>query len=336
MANVQQLRRLGILSLIVVLTPGCAVFRKKEGPSLNSAGPVVPVIPVIPVINETTPHPNTNPQPLSRPNSPQYTLVESLNRSDFENIEKIAINLTHADVSLVGNVPARKGRLKLERVAGDQNCLVKMSETNQTLDLTDDSKPDLELNSSRHKSALPPSSRCHFSIEIGLPEAIETSIALTRGLVSAEAWDAALELKIAWGDIDVGSVGPLNVNCGRCTLTGDGVSGPFHYALNVGNVGVSGLSDSVDGRTLGDTVLKWKKIKSDSNVKVASHAGDVILFFPRFAPLALSLQAPRGEVFSKESEREHGVPVSASAELGNIQLYRETILSAKKAEEALQ
>ncbi len=253
------------------------------------------------------------------------TEVSALDRTDVKAFSKISIHLAYAEISLSG-AGSRKGRLKIEKLSGEADCRLRIQESDKGLEI---SEPLLARRGAeglsavgKVKSALPVVSKCRFSIAIELKKAVETSIELVRGTLSADSWDEPLRIKLDWGEIDVATVGALSVACGRCSLTGEGVAGPLHYNLETGNVGMAGLAGSVEGQTLGDTILKWRKLRSDSNIKVTSRAGDVILFFPESVPLAIDLKAPRGDVNSRFQTGAHGIPVSVSAELGNVKVYR--------------
>jgi len=56
--------------------------------------------------------------------------------------------------------------------------------------------------------------------------------------------------------------------------------------------------------------------------KVVSRLGDVILTFPDSASLAVDLTAPHGGVSSRFDVGGRGVPVSVTAQLGNIEVFR--------------
>lgn len=253
----------------------------------------------------------------------QVSEVSALDRSDIKSFSKISIHLAYAEVSLASGMNYRKGRLKIERLSGESNCKVRVQESDNGLELSEPGDSHDSLSAvAKVKSAIPLAAKCRFSIAVELKEAAEIHVELVRGTLRAETWDEPIHAKIEWGEIDVGTVGELSVVCGRCTLTGDGVDGQIHYNLETGNVGLTGLTGSVEGQTLGDTVLRWRKLPVDSNIKLTSHAGDVILFFPESVPLAIDLKAPHGEVNSRFQTGSHGVPVTVSAELGNVKVYR--------------
>lgn len=251
--------------------------------------------------------------------------VAEVDRNDLQALSRVEVKLPFADVQLVGNSAARRSHLKIKRIAGSEACRVRVVVENNQLRISEGAsavKPSGLSGVGKGKSALPPVPACKFAVELASKETPESAVELVRGSVQAEQWKQALSIRVDWGDIDVGSVGPLKVTCGRCTLTGEEIAGPLNYELQSGNVGLAGLVGSVEGATLGDTVLKWRKLAAGSKVKLLSRAGDVILTFPGATPLAIDLKAPRGEVHTKVGHGESGVPVDVVAELGNVQVYR--------------
>lgn len=260
--------------------------------------------------------------------APEFSAIV---RSDLTEYDKIQIDLDSAEVVVHGKFPHRKGSLSVSLVKENPKCKIHVSESEELLRISDSDDPN--TSSSKFSEMLstvatkgggiPSHSPCVFSIDLEMPEASNLAIDLRRGSVALEQWDEPTVLRMGWGDIDVGRVADLSVECVRCNLTGEGVSGPLQFKMDRGNVGLAGLETTVTGQTLGDTVLKWRRIKSDAGVNLVSRAGDVILSFPKGVPLALELKAPRGEVYSKDMTMGlRGIPVSVSAEIGNVRLYR--------------
>lgn len=253
-----------------------------------------------------------------------------VDRADLKKFEKVAIDLPFADVMVTSSKTLRKGSLRVQLLKGDaSSCRVYVNDAEEVLQITD--KPPAATShasiSAMHKlfalrTPMPTALKCRFGVELSLRESAPLSVVITRGAIAIENWSAPSTLSLEWGDIDVGAVGGLSVKCGRCTLAGEDVAGPLKFAVESGNVGLSGLAGSVEGQTLGDTILKWRRVKSDASVKLVSQAGDVILTFPGGAPLDLDLKAPRGDVFTpKHRSGGRGIPVSVLAEAGNVRLY---------------
>lgn len=255
-----------------------------------------------------------------------------VDRNDLKEFEKVSINFEYADVTVAANAAARRGTLRVQLLKGGSDCKAHVSDTDKVLVIGD--KPPAATataalsaaakTASRLvvRSTIPNSIKCRYAVELGLRQSAPLFVELTRGSVALENWASQSQLQLEWGDVDVGSIGALDVKCGRCTLAGEGVSGSLRFLMDNGNVGLSGLSGSVDGQTLGDTILKWRRIKPDATVKISSRAGDVVLTFPRGVPLDMQLKAPRGEV-STASHRmaTRGIPVTVRADLGNVRLY---------------
>ncbi|MEW6056073.1 MAG: hypothetical protein AB1540_05610 [Bdellovibrionota bacterium] len=240
---------------------------------------------------------------------------------------KINLQVEHADVRLVAGQPVRKGKLNVALLRGRPECNVRVSETDGVLDVVEapgEARTVQQISGvGKSGRSSVPDAKCHFEIEMELSESAELSVDLKRGSIFLEQWPRSAHLKLGWGEVAVGNAGALVVECGRCTLTGEEIDGPVRFQLESGNVGLAGLSSSVEGQTLGDAVLKWKKVRPKAEVKVVSRAGDAILFFPSGVPLSLELQAPRGDVSSKVGKENHqGVPVSVTAQAGNVRVYR--------------
>lgn len=313
-----------VAAVALLLTPGCALFKPgvttiSHDASETTESVLVPPAPAMATVGASAAADSA----AAAAAVAKSVEVDSLDRKDLPTLSRLVVQLPYADVVLGTSPGFRKGQLRITKTAGEARCKVRVSETEKGLEITEPPKSSGALSAvGKAKSALPPVSGCRFGIEIGLREAAMAVIELTRGSLAVEAWSAPLEVKMDWGDVDVGTVGALNVTCGRCTLTGEGVDGPLSYKLERGNVGLAGLSGSVVGSTFGDTVLKWRRLKSDSSVKLVSQAGDVILFFPESVPLAIDLKAPRGDVNSHFQTGAHGVPVLVTAELGNVRVYR--------------
>ncbi|MBI3555508.1 MAG: hypothetical protein HY074_04515 [Deltaproteobacteria bacterium] len=328
----------GVAALFLILlslVTGCALLKSSPGEPIvspteaaSTAADGLPLTVLSPTVGTPAPtssHSTNQAVPPVVLNS--VNEVSALDRADLKVLSKIGIHLANAEITLSSGAGIRKGHLKIEKISGDADCKVRVQDSEKGIEISEPllrHSPDGHSAVVKVKSALPVVSKCRFSIEIGLKKAADTNIELVRGTLSVEGWDEPLRVKMEWGEIDVGTVGELSVVCGRCSLTGEGVEGPLHYTLETGNVGLTGLAGSVEGQTLGDTVLKWRKLRADSNVKLSSRAGDVILFFPETVPLAIDLKAPHGEVNSRFQTGAHGVPVSVSAELGNVKVYRST------------
>jgi hypothetical protein len=268
---------------------------------------------------------------------------QQIDRKDLDAFDLIQIDLTHAELFLSTQKGIKKGSLLIRRVDG--NCDYKLIEREFDLYLTD-SVFLSAVKSKKSKSFIPALEKCHFEVQLVLPEAARLKIHLKRGLLSLDHWRESLELKMGWGDIDLFESGsklvdsflqdrwisaPTNIDieCGRCTLTGMQLEGSLKYNLEAGNVGLSLLEDSVEGKTLGDTVLRWKKLALHSKIQVESKAGDVHLFFPGGAPIRaelknLTIKPGEEDPLAKfsVSNLSSSIPVEVSAESGNVKLYR--------------
>jgi hypothetical protein len=287
-------------------------------------------------------------KPVADANEPGALFVETatFDRAGLATPDKVLIYLSFADLSISTGAPARAGaHLRIARVAGGAECLVRAEEKAGMLLISEARAPLVGRQMpraaagstrfsavSKGRSAIPDTG-CRYAVELSSPEAAELLVDLKRGSVLVENWAEAVSVKLDWGDVDVGAVGPLNVECGWCTLTGEGVRGSLHYAIENGNVGMADLAGSVEGHTSGDTVLKWSRLPRDGSVKLASTAGDVILVFPGGMDLNIDLKAPRGEIYPRVDDdsakrlgcyegKHPGIPVTVSAAAGNVRIYR--------------
>ncbi|MBI3543208.1 MAG: hypothetical protein HY075_08050 [Deltaproteobacteria bacterium] len=331
---------LSVLTLSLVSAPGCALLKKNadSGGGDDEAVVADTVASSVPAHqpDETAilkPLATLHADPAQAAAAPaavaaQVETLEGarLERTDLKAIKKLSIRLSHAEVQLSGAGESRKTRFKIDQAPAGTDCRVRVriDSTNGALEIAEATPvPGHAMSAvSKGKSSVPSASRCRFVLQLETREPMPAVVEVTRGSILAESWPQSLTLKLDWGDVDVGAVGPLDVTCGHCMFSGEGIAGPLHYNLESGNVGLAGLGGSVVGQTLGDTVLKWQRLRADSNVKLVSHAGDVILFFPESSPLAIDLHAPRGDVNSRFETGGRGVPVSVTAELGNVQVYR--------------
>lgn len=308
--------RFALLLLIAVVfsAPGCALFKSGEYAEVVQANSPAPAQ-VMADAAVTVVH-----------GGPDELLLD---RKDLGDFGKVSISLAYADVTIVAGVATRKGTLRVQRLKGGENCKVYLHESKTIFELTETppvetATASLSATAKRlfSRTSVPSTGRCRFAVELGLREASQLNVDLKRGAILLEQWDQPTSLKLDWGDIDVGTVGALDVKCGRCTLAGEGVAGPLRFTIESGNVGLSGLVGAVDGKTLGDTILKWSKVKAGAAVKLVSQSGDVILTFPRGVPLDMQLKAPRGDVYiQKDHPENNGIPVSVTAEIGNVKLY---------------
>lgn len=310
--------------VISIIFPSCALLKKQDGQTESS------VQSVHDQSHDQSPEITSRVESRLEHENNQGDVVEgsSFERDDLKDVDRIFIRVPRADITLGTGTSAKRGHLKVSLVAGSKDCKVRLRRTEDLIEILEPLDASNKSGSSsfsavnKIKSTLPNAARCHYAVSVALHEAAEAQIELVRGSLLAEGWDEPLRVKMDWGDVDVGSVGALSLVCGRCDLTGENIGGPLFYKIDSGNVGLMGLEDSVEGETLGDTVLKWRRIRSRSSVKISSRAGDVILSFPGAVPLAIDLKAPRGEVKTKCENESGGIPVSVSAGLGNVQVLR--------------
>lgn len=270
----------------------------------------------------------------------------------------IRIQLDYAEIQL-RKVPRRTpGKLEVKVLSGGENCKVHLEEVDEKLYILEQGQsflahtqsqttvtPEVAVNehpvapgevsfspaaqilreggqSATSKSEYFHSGlACHYQIALAV-RTTPAEFVLKQGSIDVENWDHEIQARMDWGEMNLLNVGGLQVLCGECTLTGERVHGKVRFDIQKGNIGLDGLEDSVQGRTQGDLVLKWAKISRSSEVKIHSLAGDVILAIPGRVPLAMDLQVPRGEVYSKFLPSSFGVPVSINAEQGNIRLLK--------------
>jgi hypothetical protein len=307
---------------------GCASKRAKEEAVLTA--------PELVADSETATTPSLSPETTAS-TSPSEVLAPVTfphEVSKLNGFQKVHVRLSSAETWFTGNALKKQGKLKVTLLRGSASeCHVRVQEKEGGLFIEEVALSPQALVSARKfsgvgkhsgRSTVPSGFKCHYALELSLHEAGDLDLELKRGGVLVEQWNKPVTVKLDWGDVDVGEVGPLKVACGRCTLAGEGVEGSLQYRIENGNVGLAALSGTVDGSTAGDTVLKWRKMRADTKVKLVSHAGDVILSFPSAIPLSMELSAPRGEVYSLSDVGGGGIPVSVMAELGNVRLYRNT------------
>ena len=277
------------------------------------------VPPSAPPVEESYPD---NPRTvISEDEKQDATIITGLiDNGKLENhYEKIRINVAHARLKIetaeVKSFPKKTaGLITVKLLKGPSNCKIKLVTTETRLTLVD---------------FMPEEVKCRFQIEISTAKPAELMINIERGVASISNWKESITVESKNADVDIAEVGPTAVKCERCTFSGSGVYGRLKYEIDNGNVGVEGLTATVDGRTLGDVVLKWNKVLPGSFIKVLSHYGDVFLTIPQKTLLALDLKVPKGEVYSNKKSSElvlnsaelhGGMPVSVVAETGNVRI----------------
>lgn len=235
-------------------------------------------------------------------------------------LKVIFIDLDEAEVQLMTAKQA-PDELKVELIAGEQQCGVELKEKNEILHVA--KKQNYPLPVEGLSGLLKKRKKdCKYRLSLLTRQPLKLDLQLKKGKVVVQDWKAPLDLKMEQGELDLFDVKALELDCSHCLVTGKKVEGPIRYALDSGNVGLEGIRGSVDGRTLGDSVLHWDTIASEDAVKIQSRAGDVILFFPAKIALAVNIKAPRGEVFNKDYLAQRGIPVEVHAASGNVHLFK--------------
>lgn len=336
----------GMLVALVLFAAGCA---HQQGTTGNSTE-VIPT--VVEGDNSAAATDAEGTVAETTPKTPEPPNPDKLN----EYKKGVSVQLDYAEIQL-RKVPKRTpGRLTVKVLRGGENCKVHLEEVDQKLYILEQGqsflgqtqgqttvKPEVATSAeSTGEQSLAPAAQilkeggqsatnkseffhsglnCHYQIELAL-RTTPAEFVLKRGTLDIENWDHLVQARMDWGEMNVSNVGALQVLCGECTLTGERVHGKVRFDVQKGNIGLDGLEDSVEGRTQGDLVLKWAKLSRSSEVKIHSLAGDVILAIPGRVPLSMDLQVPRGEVYSKFLPSHLGVPVSVTAEQGNVRLLK--------------
>ena len=161
---------------------------------------------------------------------------------------------------------------------------------------------------------------CVYEVVLDLQRAAELNITVPgEAQVEIERWADAVTARLGTGFVAFGEVGDFDLECRNCDFGGEGLNGALRYRIGIGTVGITRLTDSVDGVSRGDVVLLWRKMDAHSKVAVTSSAGDVAVGLPS-SRIALSLHAPKGEIYSKRLTLAGGVPVNITAEAGTIRV----------------
>ncbi|MBI2605196.1 MAG: hypothetical protein HYW49_03850 [Deltaproteobacteria bacterium] len=238
---------------------------------------------------------------------------------------KIRISLSNARVRLDGATKAGGASITVKLAKGKPTCKTKLAVSPTRLTLVEASATD--MGESAGGNGKP--GACHYEVKIATPDAGELEVDIRRGSLAVSNWPEPIRVRLRWGEIEFEAIGPLSVDCVECSIDGSGIAGKLRYSVGKGNIGVEGLTGSVDGFTHGDTVLRWKKMNPGSQVSVTSLVGDVILEIPKTVPLALDLRVPKGEIYSRlkpsevvvnSQELRRGIPLTVVAESGNLRL----------------
>jgi hypothetical protein len=277
------------------------------------------------------------PTPFFKEGVWQKDLMQAVGSKTYE---KMSFEFKNAEVHLSRlekaprhkkNEPKILGKIEVKLLKGDDHCKFQIKDQEPDFEIIDQAmllKPSTFSKISgifkSAKSKVPNVATCEYGVDIKMYETFPVEFNLKKATLFVENWDKPLTVDMSWGSIDLVSVSAINVKCGDCDLTGEKIKGHVQFNLDNGNVGLSGLTSNVEGITYGDTVLKWERLAQDSEVKLVSRAGDVILQFPKGVHLALDLKVPKGEIYSKNEEaaEKKGIPVSITAEAGNVKLYR--------------
>lgn len=238
-------------------------------------------------------------------------------QNNLDDFNKIEINVPFADIQVEAGLPRRQTALRIQRLEGGDGCRIRIVENDTELKLSYAEEPQ---STKPAAASAGKKDQCRFGIDLRLHEAAALGVDVRRGGIMVERWKEPVDIKMESGDIDLGDVGPVSVVCGKCTLAGDGVTGALKYTIEQGNVGLAGLVGGAEGKTLGDTILKWKSIRAGTKINVVSRAGDIYLVFPKGTPLSTELKAPKGDVDSRFKDQGSGIPVSVQADLGNVRV----------------
>ncbi len=232
--------------------------------------------------------------------------------------EKIRVNLTQAQLKFISTDIKKENSFEIKLLKGNaNNCKVKVAKSDKYLTVVE------HFNENE---------KCKFYIEIKLYETVPVEIALGVGSLWASNWDDSILVNIENGDVDFENISSLDITCKECTVAGSGVRETLKYEIGNGNIGVEGLSAAVNGKTSGDTVLKWSKLSFGTNVSVESSSGDIIVGLPHAPPYIFDLKVPNGDVYSSlhpdsiamlersPSQNIKYTVISIQAEVGNVRL----------------
>ncbi|MGE4233635.1 MAG: hypothetical protein AB7F43_09930 [Bacteriovoracia bacterium] len=308
--------------LVVVAVSGCARFRSEHvsatenpepvslGSSLQNQQPVL-LDKQAGELNVA----NGAPAETSESTATVKTVPDRLSGNiillkDISDFDEIGVQFDHSEIHLVGNVPRKKAKIETKAVAlsaDSAECKVVLIREGTRVVLR-------EENSALKR-------KCTYKIDFSLDGSTPLKMDLVRSKVFIEGWSEPIDINLKNGDIDLVSVGQVDVTCVSCNLTGEALDGPVNFKLENGNVGLTKLVGPVSGQTIGDIVLQWKKISTSSEVQLRAPAGDVVLTFPYGVPVAPSVKA-KTEVVSKLTPSDRGVPVNIVADSGQVKLFR--------------
>lgn len=261
-------------------------------------------------------------------------------QGDLRIVEQVQLSLPGAVIRLDGEGRGR-GRLAIARVRGPETCKAVALAYHGILYIAEESAlrrifpvslfegavpdedaagtalPELPREIPRSKD----SGECSYSVDLETPEATDASLQVFDGTdIEIENWEEPLHVRAGTGTVAFSKIGDLDLECESCDLSGEGIGGSLRYQIGVGTVGVTQLSGAVDGVSKGDVKLNWRRVKAHTEIRIVSEAGDVTLNIPKSHSLALSLAAPRGDVYTKGSSYSRGIPVHVEAKAGTIRM----------------
>jgi len=192
---------------------------------------------------------------LARPvAAPSPDTQEPVRRSDYHkltDIKKIWISLAFANVRVQTGASKKnsEARVKVFPPQGHtlktDHCSAHFETDNGELRIVETKNIGKEIVSTISgalklgTNSIPTEFECRYEVEIDSAESIDLGVQIVRGSLTAENWKKNIEVELDWGDVDVGNVGAVNINCGRCTVAGENVSGRFDFRIANGNVGVT-------------------------------------------------------------------------------------------------
>ena len=253
-------------------------------------------------------------------------------KKDLDEVSKLVVNLKDAQVEISQETNYKKGTVRVSLLKGDKAvCIPQLIKEKAEIILKENAKGGQNVAEKKmsdkvsgiFKSKTPKleKSLCSYKVQGVFPKALEISAELKRGSFFISSWNKPISLKVEFGDIDLEKVSKTNIECVECNLSGEEVDGELSYKIDSGNVGFEGLTDSVVGETLGDSVLHWKKFPTKGSVTVLSKMGNIHLKVPRGLSLNADLKAPRGDIYVDEGlNTSSGIAFAATAEGGSVRV----------------
>lgn len=302
---------------------GCALLKKNHNANSSSANNLVVDVSAE-ADNRKAPSLKTD-----AGSSPALENQVLINQTDLEFApNSLTIYLNQANVLVSSDRTLKKNKIKVTLIKGKPSCGVEFKNQEGNLTLTEPREGESFFSRFKKSHKIPSGFGCLYLVEVVLKKETALKIDLVRAEIEVAHFNnAPIDIHLKWGDVDLAEVGPVNVQCEHCMLSGEAVNGPVTYNIEQGNVGLAGLTDSVVGSTNGDVILKWKKISATTQAKIISKAGDVVVMVPPQAKPWPTVQCQRGDISSnyfdvKDLPSLQQSSFQVTAELGNVRFYR--------------